>query len=205
MRFYCEAYEVITEEKKVYFNDIELEVKYSSVEELFIICEKLLDKKKVSFFYVDEKPLRYLLFDYIFLLVLAKKISDLNDKKEFHKKNCELRFQDSVLDNINSVPSTTHLFSCLNIQTLVKIILYIFRYNSCMKIFNFRDKELIFFNKIVNGLIQNIEENLEDDIERILKYLYICLFNEIFIIKNKVNFFDDVEFNQTLSEFLDKL
>ncbi|HGR7052792.1 TPA: hypothetical protein ACL51T_002077, partial [Streptococcus pneumoniae] len=43
MRFYCEAYEVITEEKKV------------------------------SFFYVDEKPLRYLLFDYIFLLVLAKK------------------------------------------------------------------------------------------------------------------------------------
>ncbi|VKA92931.1 Uncharacterised protein [Streptococcus pneumoniae] len=41
--------------------------------------------------------------------------------------------------------------------------------------------------------------------ERILKYLYICLFNEIFIIKNKVNFFDDVEFNQTLSEFLDKL
>lgn len=63
MRFYCEAYEVITEEKKVYFNDIELEVKYSSVEELFIICEKLLDKK----------PLRYLLFDYIFLLVLAKK------------------------------------------------------------------------------------------------------------------------------------
>ncbi|VNI82176.1 Uncharacterised protein [Streptococcus pneumoniae] len=36
MRFYCEAYEVITEEKKVYFNDIELEVKYSSVEELFI-------------------------------------------------------------------------------------------------------------------------------------------------------------------------
>ncbi|NMG61732.1 hypothetical protein GV249_02435, partial [Streptococcus pneumoniae] len=26
MRFYCEAYEVITEEKKVYFNDIELEV-----------------------------------------------------------------------------------------------------------------------------------------------------------------------------------
>lgn len=55
------------------FNDIELEVKYSSVEELFIICEKLLDKKKVSFFYVDEKPLRYLLFDYIFLLVLAKK------------------------------------------------------------------------------------------------------------------------------------
>ncbi|HEW0218982.1 TPA: hypothetical protein ACXR6N_000742 [Streptococcus pneumoniae] len=73
MRFYCEAYEVITEEKKVYFNDIELEVKYSSVEELFIICEKLLDKKKVSFFYVDEKPLRYLLFDYIFLLVLAKK------------------------------------------------------------------------------------------------------------------------------------
>ena len=36
MRFYCEAYEVITEEKKV------------------------------SFFYVDEKPLRY-------LLVLAKK------------------------------------------------------------------------------------------------------------------------------------
>ncbi|CIZ21196.1 putative glutamine transport system permease protein [Streptococcus pneumoniae] len=57
MRFYCEAYEVITEEKKVYFNDIELEVKYSSVEELFIICEKLLDKKKVSFFYVDEKPL----------------------------------------------------------------------------------------------------------------------------------------------------
>ncbi|HEV8778501.1 TPA: hypothetical protein V0D64_000891 [Streptococcus pneumoniae] len=141
----------------------------------------------------------------MFLLVLAKKISDLNDKKEFHKKNCELRFQDSVLDNINSVPSTTHLFSCLNIQTLVKIILYIFRYNSCMKIFNFRDKELIFFNKIVNGLIQNIEENLEDDIERILKYLYICLFNEIFIIKNKVNFFDDVEFNQTLSEFLDKL
>ncbi|HHR6882207.1 TPA: hypothetical protein ACS80C_002075, partial [Streptococcus pneumoniae] len=113
MRFYCEAYEVITEEKKVYFNDIELEVKYSSVEELLIICEKLLDKKKVSFFYVDEKPLRYLLFDYIFLLVLAKKISDLNDKKEFHKKNCELRFQDSVLDNINSVPSTTHLFSCL--------------------------------------------------------------------------------------------
>ncbi|HHA7138661.1 TPA: hypothetical protein ACOP33_001249 [Streptococcus pneumoniae] len=74
-----------------------------------------------------------------------------------------------------------------------------------MKIFNFRDKELIFFNKIVNGLIQNIEENLEDDIERILKYLYIYLFNEIFIIKNKVNFFDDVEFNQTLSEFLDKL
>ncbi|BEL26102.1 TPA: hypothetical protein ACLY89_001682 [Streptococcus pneumoniae] len=73
MRFYCEAYEVITEEKKVYFNDIELEVKYSSVEKLFIICEKLLDKKKVSFFYVDEKPLRYLLFDYIFLLVLAKK------------------------------------------------------------------------------------------------------------------------------------
>lgn len=67
------------------------------------------------------------------------------DKKEFHKKNCELRFQDSVLDNINSVPGTTHLFSCLNIQTLVKIILYIFRYNSCMKIFNFRDKELIFF------------------------------------------------------------
>ncbi|HEU8995274.1 TPA: hypothetical protein VWU88_002048, partial [Streptococcus pneumoniae] len=119
--------------------------------------------------------------------------------------NCELRFQDSVLDNINSVPGTTHLFSCLNIQILVKIILYIFRYNSCMKIFNFRDKELIFFNKIVNGLIQNIEENLEDDIERILKYLYICLFNEIFIIKNKVNFFDDVEFNQTLSEFLDKL
>lgn len=43
MRFYCETYEVITEEKKV------------------------------SFFYVDEKPLRYLLFDYIFLLVLAKK------------------------------------------------------------------------------------------------------------------------------------
>lgn len=43
MRFYCEAYEVITEEKKV------------------------------SFFYVDEKLLRYLLFDYIFLLVLAKK------------------------------------------------------------------------------------------------------------------------------------
>lgn len=74
-----------------------------------------------------------------------------------------------LLYNINSVPGTTHLFSCLNIQTLVKIILYIFRYNSCMKIFNFRDKELIFFNKIVNGLIQNIEENLEDDIERILK------------------------------------
>lgn len=49
MRFYCEAYEVITEEKKVYFNDIELEVKYSSVEELFIICEKLLDKKKYHF------------------------------------------------------------------------------------------------------------------------------------------------------------
>lgn len=139
------------------------------------------------------------------IVEMSKKISDLNDKKEFHKKNCELRFQDSVLDNINSVPGTTHLFSCLNIQTLVKIILYIFRYNSCMKIFNFRDKELIFFNKIVNGLIQNIEENLEDDIERILKYLYICLFNEIFIIKNKVNFFDDVEFNQTLSEFLDKL
>lgn len=43
MRFYCETYEVITEEKKV------------------------------SFFYVYEKPLRYLLFDYIFLLVLAKK------------------------------------------------------------------------------------------------------------------------------------
>lgn len=43
MRFYCETYEVITEEKKV------------------------------SFFYVDEKTLRYLLFDYIFLLVLAKK------------------------------------------------------------------------------------------------------------------------------------
>lgn len=43
MRFYCGTYEVITEEKKV------------------------------SFFYVDEKPLRYLLFDYIFLLVLAKK------------------------------------------------------------------------------------------------------------------------------------
>lgn len=123
------------------------------------------------------------------IVEMSKKISDLNDKKEFHKKNCELRFQDSVLDNINSVPGTTHLFSCLNIQTLVKIILYIFRYNSCMKIFNFRDKELIFFNKIVNGLIQNIEENLEDDIERILKYLYICLFNEIFIIKNKVNFF----------------
>ncbi|HGK1892746.1 TPA: hypothetical protein ACJ0U9_000019 [Streptococcus pneumoniae] len=139
------------------------------------------------------------------IVEMSKKISDLNDKKEFHKKNCELRFQDSVLDNINSVPGTTHLFSCLNIQTLVKIILYIFRYNSCMKIFNFRDKELIFFNKIVNGLIQNIEENLEDDIERILKYLYICLFNEIFIIKNKVNFFDDVEFNQALSEFLDKL
>ncbi|WP_225208806.1 PIG-L family deacetylase, partial [Streptococcus pneumoniae] len=36
--------------------------------------------------------------------------------------------------------------------------------------------------------------------ERILKYLYICLFNEIFIIKNKVNFFDDVEF---LSPHLD--
>ncbi len=146
------------------------------------------------------------------IVEMSKKISDLNDKKEFHKKNCELRFQDSVLDNINSVLDninsvlgTTHLFSCLNIQTLVKIILYIFRYNSCMKIFNFRDKGLIFFNKIVNGLIQNIEENLEDDIERILKYLYICLFNEIFIIKNKVNFFDDVEFNQTLSEFLDKL
>lgn len=139
------------------------------------------------------------------IVEMSKKISNLNDKKEFHKKNCELRFQDSVLDNINSVPGTTHLFSCLNIQTLVKIILYIFRYNSCMKIFNFRDKELIFFNKIVNGLIQNIEENLEDDIERILKYLYICLFNKIFIIKNKVNFFDDVEFNQTLSEFLDKL
>ena len=50
INFHCEAYEVITEEKKVYFNDIELEVKYSSVEELFIICEKLLDKKKVSFF-----------------------------------------------------------------------------------------------------------------------------------------------------------
>lgn len=43
MRFYCEAYEVITEEKKYHF-------------------------------YVDEKPLRYLLFDYIFLLVLAKNI-----------------------------------------------------------------------------------------------------------------------------------
>lgn len=84
MRFYCEAYEVITEEKKVYFNDIELEVKYSSVEELLIICEKLLDKKKVSFFYVDEKPLRYLLFDYIFLLVLAKKISQ---SYELHPKS----------------------------------------------------------------------------------------------------------------------
>ncbi|HGQ2679346.1 TPA: hypothetical protein ACL5YZ_002266, partial [Streptococcus pneumoniae] len=63
------------------------------------------------------------------IVEMSKKISDLNDKKEFHKKNCELRFQDSVLDNINSVPGTTHLFSCLNIQTLVKIILYIFRYN----------------------------------------------------------------------------
>ncbi|CEO75114.1 Uncharacterised protein [Streptococcus pneumoniae] len=54
MRFYCEAYEVITEEKKV------------------------------SFFYVDEKPLRYLLFDYIFLLVLAKKISQ---SYELHPKS----------------------------------------------------------------------------------------------------------------------
>lgn len=56
MRFYCEAYEVITEEKKVYFNDIELEVKYSSVEELFIICEKLLDKKKYHFFMYMRNP-----------------------------------------------------------------------------------------------------------------------------------------------------
>lgn len=50
MRFYCEAYEVITEEKKD----------------------------------VDEKPLRYLLFDYIFLLVLAKKISQ---SYELHPKS----------------------------------------------------------------------------------------------------------------------
>ena len=37
------------------------------------------------------------------IVEMSKKISNLNDKKEFHKKNCELRFQDSVLDNINSV------------------------------------------------------------------------------------------------------
>ncbi|CKL51248.1 Uncharacterised protein [Streptococcus pneumoniae] len=55
MRFYCEAYEVITEEKKV------------------------------SFFYVDEKPLRYLLFDYIFLLVLAKK--KISQSYELHPKS----------------------------------------------------------------------------------------------------------------------
>ncbi|WDT36843.1 hypothetical protein PVA38_11580 [Streptococcus pneumoniae D39] len=38
------------------------------------------------------------------IVEMSKKISDLNDKKEFHKKNCELRFQDSVL-----AVSYTHL------------------------------------------------------------------------------------------------
>ncbi|MDS5527961.1 hypothetical protein RLD22_01415, partial [Streptococcus pneumoniae] len=48
------------------------------------------------------------------IVEMSKKISDLNDKKEFHKKNCELRFQDSVLDNINPQLFTPNLKTIQN-------------------------------------------------------------------------------------------
>ncbi|WP_203180684.1 asparagine synthase-related protein [Streptococcus mitis] len=180
-------------------------IKYFSYEEYpFYVTNSVVLKKNSLLLHSFGVHPRYP-FKTAEVVEMCEKISELNTNKMFHKENCKTQFDSYIIDKVKSIPGTTHLFTCLNMESLSEIINYICEYNNHFSIFSFLEEDNQFFINVRSGLINQIDETMEDNIDRLLRFLYIIIFNEIFVRTRNIEFSKGSSFNKSLSEFINEL